>query len=123
MRYRLEYMIENYPPPRPRYSRDIPVRSYPDDHERMTRARQVAEALLAPKPPATEKPSVDRPDRPSRVLETASPPPAPPEAIKEAASPEPPIQATIPSAHFAEIRSWLKYGMTRAQVAEVYRDP
>jgi hypothetical protein len=29
----------------------------------------------------------------------------------------------IPPAHFARIRSWVKYGMTLAQVAEVYKVP
>ena len=29
----------------------------------------------------------------------------------------------IPLAHFAPIRSWVKYGMTLAQVAEVYKVP
>ena len=116
-------MIENHSPRRPGYGRDSSARPYPDDRERMTRARQAAEALFAAKPPATEKPSVDRSAHPPRVLETASPPPAPGEAIEEAASPEPPMPATIPAAHFARIRSWLKYGMTMAQVAEIYRVP
>jgi len=29
--------------------------------------------------------------------------------------------SAIPRAHFARIRSWVKYSMTIAQVAEVYR--
>jgi len=29
----------------------------------------------------------------------------------------------IPPAYFARIRSWVKYGMTLAQVAEVYKVP
>lgn len=33
------------------------------------------------------------------------------------------LPAAIPAVHFARIRSWVKYGMTFAQVAEVYRVP
>jgi len=87
----------------------------------MSRARQAAEALFAAKPPVTEKPSVDQPDRQQRVLETALPAPVPREVIEVAISPEPPMP--IPPAHFVRIRSWVKYGMTFAQVAEVYRVP
>ena len=85
----------------------------------MSRARQTAEALFAAKSSATEKPAVDQPARPPRVLETA--PPAPREVIEAAISPEPPMP--IPPADFARVRSWVKYGMTLAQVAEIYRVP
>jgi len=124
MRYCVrEYMSENHPPHRPGYGRDSSARPYPDDRERMVRARQAAEALFAPTPPVTEKSSVDQPARQPRVLETA-PPPAPREAIKAAAvSPEPPMPTSIPAAQVARIRSWVKYGMTLAQVAEVYKIP
>jgi hypothetical protein len=33
---------------------------------------------------------------------------------------EPPITREIPRSEFARIRAWMKYGMTVAQVAEVY---
>ena len=116
-----KYMSENHPPRRPGYGRDTSARPYPDDRERMAQARQAAEALFTPTPPVTEKLSVDQPARQPRVLETA-PPPARREAIKVAAvSPEPPMP--IPPAYFARIRSWVKYGMTLAQVAEVYKVP
>jgi hypothetical protein len=116
-----KYMSENHPPRRPGYDRDTSARPYPDDRERMARARQAAEALFTPTPAVTEKLSVDQPARQPRVLETA-PPPARREAIKVAAvSPEPPMP--IPPAHLARIRSWVKYGMTLAQVAEVYKVP
>jgi hypothetical protein len=32
----------------------------------------------------------------------------------------PPGKAVIPAAHAVRIRAWLKYGMTMAQVAEMY---
>jgi hypothetical protein len=116
-----KYMSENHLPRRPGYGRDTSARPYPDDRERMARARQAAEALFTPTPPVTEKLSVDQPARQPRVLETA-PPPARREAIKVAAvSPEP--RMPLPPAHFARIRSWVKYGMTLAQVAEVYKVP
>jgi hypothetical protein len=90
----------------------------------MSRARQAAEALFAAKPPVTEKPSIHQPDRQPRVLETALPAPVPREVSEAAVSLEPPmLPAAIPAVHFARIRSWVKYGMTFAQVAEVYRVP
>jgi hypothetical protein len=121
MRYCVrEYMIENHPPRRPGYGRESSGRPYPDDRERMSRARQTAEALFAAKPPVTEKPSSDdQPDRQPRLLETALPAPVPCEVIEVSISPEPPI----PAAQVARIRTWVKYGMTLAQVAEVYKIP
>lgn len=90
----------------------------------MSRARQAAEALFAAKPPVTAKPSIHQPDRQPRDLETALPAPVPSEVSEAAVSPEPPmLPAAIPAVHFARIRSWVKYGMTFAQVAEVYRVP
>jgi hypothetical protein len=116
-------MIDNHPSGRPGYGRDSSARPYPDDRERMTRARQAAEALFTPKPPTTEKTSIDQPVRQPRVLETA-PPPVQREVTEAAVSPKPPmLSAAIPAAHFARIRSWVKYGMTIAQVAEIYRVP
>jgi hypothetical protein len=97
-----------------------------DDRERVTRARQTAEALFAPKPQVAEPtvsgslapagPSVRKP----RVLGIASPAPSRPEAVEPAVSAERRIKPTIPASQFARIRSWVKYGMTPAQVAEVY---
>jgi hypothetical protein len=115
-------MIGNQPPRWSGYGRDDSARPYPDDRERMSRARQAAEALFAAKPPVTEKPSIHQPDRQPRVLETALPAPVPREVSEAAVSPEPPmLPAAILAMHF--IRSWVKYGMTFAQVAEVYRVP
>jgi hypothetical protein len=96
-----------------------------DDRERITRARQAAEALFASKPPVGS-PSVpqtvtaDQSARKPRVLGII-PPPAlvrhdqPPGLV----SPAPP-RVEIPRSQFPGIRTWIKYGMTVAQVAEVY---
>jgi hypothetical protein len=49
--------------------------------------------------------------------------PAKPVKPKEAPppiSPDPQTQREIPRSQFARIRIWVKYGMTAAQVAEVY---
>jgi hypothetical protein len=107
-------MSENHPPRRHGYGRDNPARPFPDDRERIGRARQAAEALFAPKPPLAGNPSPDQSTRQPRVLNTASSPPAQREATKAAVSPEPPA---VPAAHFARIRARMKYGMTVAQVA------
>jgi hypothetical protein len=99
-----------------------------DDRERITRARQAAEALFASKPPvgapsAAESPMPD--DRQMahkpRVLGITSPPaPVRHEAVEVPVSPEPPAARAIPRSEFARIRAWVKYGMKVAQVAEVY---
>ncbi len=44
-------------------------------------------------------------------------------AREEAASPtraDPARKPVIPATHAARIRAWMKYGMTAAQVAEIY---
>jgi hypothetical protein len=99
-----------------------------DDRERITRARQAAEALFTPKPPvsppsaaesstAGHQPTVHKP----RVLGITSPPaPVPQPAVEALVSPGPPSTREIPRAEFARIRAWMKYGMKTAQVAEVY---
>ena len=95
-----------------------------DDRERTTRARQVAEALFASKP--VTSPSVpqtvtdDQAVRKPRVLGIIPPsrstrqdqPPSP-------VAPAPPT-VEIPRSQFPRIRTWIKYGMSVAQVAQVY---
>jgi len=100
-----------------------------NDRERITRARQAAEALFAPKQQITEQPVVDtlpladQSVRKPRVLATSSPPvpidveAEPPAAGRGKARPE------IPVAKLAYIRVLVKYGMTVAQVAQVYGVP
>jgi hypothetical protein len=97
-----------------------------DDRARITRARQAAEALFAPKRPVTEQSVLNSPPaaepRKARILATSPPAPAPIEVEKT----EPPIpleeraRPEIPVSKFAHIRALVKYGMTVSQVAEVY---
>jgi hypothetical protein len=93
-----------------------------DDRERITRARQAAEALFAAKPPVSV-PSVadaaaDQSPRKPRVLRVTSPPSTDVAEVK--ASLEPASTPPISPAHFARIRTWMRYGMTIAEVAAVY---
>jgi hypothetical protein len=94
-----------------------------DDLERITRARQAAEALFTSKPPVS-RPSVpdaasaDLSQRKPRVLRIVSPPAIRLEGVKAPVSREP--QPAIPPSHFSRIRTLVKYGMTITQVAEVY---
>jgi hypothetical protein len=96
-----------------------------DDRERITRARQAAEALFAPKQPEAGQsasgpsPSAEQPARKPRVLGTASAAPVRQEAEAEdscahQAKPE------IPVSQYARIRALVTYGMTVSQVAELY---
>jgi hypothetical protein len=100
-----------------------------DDRERITRARQAAEALFAPKPQVTGPsvsnplPSADQSARKPRVLAT-SPAPAPApldvEEVGTPVNPEEQVRPEIPVSKFAHIRTLVKYGMTVSQVADVY---
>jgi hypothetical protein len=96
-----------------------------DDRERITRARQAAEALFTAKAPVSE-PSVpdsapaDQSVRKPRVLRITSS--AAPVRHEEFETPIVPDQQTtrgIPPSQFARIRTLVKYGMTGSQVAEV----
>ena len=99
-----------------------------DDRERITRARQAAEALFTPKRQITEQSVADAPPagpaaRKPRVL-----------AISPAAARydpgEPPLSGPkqwqaapeIPASEFARICTWVKYGMTVSQVYGVAVD-
>jgi hypothetical protein len=96
-----------------------------DDRDRITRARQAAEALFAPKRPVTEQsvfdssPAAD--SRKARILATSPQAPAPLKVEKA----EPPVRLEqqarpeIPVSKFAHIRALVKYGMKPFQVAEV----
>ena len=98
-----------------------------DDRERVARARQTAEALFTPKRQTAEptvsgsQPPADPPARKPRVLGISSPPPADGrEAVEPPVSADQRIMPKVPPSQFARIRSWVKYGMTPAQVAKVY---
>jgi hypothetical protein len=95
-----------------------------DDRERITRARQAAEALFAPKRPVAEQSVLNSPAaEPRKARRLATSPPAP--ALLEEAEPrvrlvEEQARPEIPVSKFAHIRALVKYGMTVSQVAEVY---
>ena len=96
-----------------------------DDRQQITRAREAAEALFRPKrqliePSAPETPpaAVSLPRKP-RVLTIASP--APVHGEREApASAKQQMTPEIPRSQFDRVRTWVKYGMTARQAAEVY---
>ena len=95
-----------------------------DDRQQITRAREAAEALFAPKRPipklAIKSPSpAEASVRKPRIL-SISPSPPPDEKAEPAIPPTPPVTPAIPKSEVARIRTWLKYGMTIAQAAAVY---
>ena len=98
-----------------------------DDRERVSRARQAAEALFTSKPPVIDPPGpeplppAEEPTRKPRVLRIISPAaPVTHEVVEPPARPAPPARRAIPRSQFAGIRTWVKYGMTVTEVAEVY---
>jgi hypothetical protein len=97
-----------------------------DDRERITSARQAAEALFTPKPQPVEPsvsdpaPSAERPARKPRVLPMLSPAPVRSKEIAAPVNPGPRTTRQIPRSHHARIRTWVNYGLTIPQVAEVY---
>jgi hypothetical protein len=97
-----------------------------DDCERITSARLAAEALFTPKPRPPDPsvsgsvPSAERPARKPRVLRTLSPAPVRNEDVPAPVDPEPRTTRQIPRSHHARIRTWVNYGLTIPQVAEVY---
>jgi hypothetical protein len=108
-------------------NRSQPPQPRGDDRERITRARQAAEALFTSKPPvseplASESPTPDDPSsRKPRVLRIIlSAAPVRQEVVEAPVSREPPSTPAVPRSQFARIRALVKYGMAVAQVAEVY---
>jgi hypothetical protein len=106
-----------------------PRQPYPsdDDRERIARAREAAEALFAAKPaiaeaaPVPTGPEPAPPVRKPRVLSAVPPLPAhpdPPPAPRGRRQPRP--RALVPRSQHARIRTWVEYGMSAAEVAEVY---
>jgi hypothetical protein len=99
-----------------------------DDRDRITnKARREAEALFTAKPPS-RKSAVSHPQTPveqaarkPRILRALSTAPVRHQEGAAQVSTEPPITPIqIPSSQFARIRTWVKYGMTAAQVAGTY---
>jgi len=95
-----------------------------DDRERIVQARQAAEALFTK--PQVGMPSVSEL---GKTAKTAGKPrvlpmisrvvPVLPDEAETAIAPSPPA-GEIPGSQLARIRGWVKYGMTIAQVAQVY---
>jgi hypothetical protein len=96
------------------------------DGEPTTSARQIAEALFAPKRSPTPEPmGEDTPPsgvsvRKPRVLTISSITPIHHGKPAAPSSPKEPVTPEIPRSQFARIRAWAQYGMTAGQVAEVY---
>jgi len=96
-----------------------------DDHERITRARQTAEALSTSKllvsaPSVADTAPADQSVRKPRVLSIISTASARHVELETPVNPEPQTTPAIPASDFARIRTWVKYGMTVPQVAKVY---
>jgi hypothetical protein len=97
-----------------------------DDRERITKARQAAEALFTPKPQLTEQsvpeslPTADHPARKPRILAISPATSRDREAVKTPASLKQQTVRGIPVSQFQRIRTWVKYGMTVPQVALFY---
>jgi len=99
-----------------------------DDRERITRARQAADALFTSKPPVGEPlapesvtPGDHQSARKPRVLRIIAP--AAPVRHEEVVAPvsrKKQVKPKIPVSQIARIRAWTKYGMTVSEVAEVY---
>jgi hypothetical protein len=103
--------------------------TYPngDERERLARAREAAEALFTPKPPTEAEPASATPTadeqlaRRPRIFAIVPPAPAQPAQSALAPARRPPRRPRgIPKAQHARIRTWVEYGMTAAEVAEVY---
>ena len=97
------------------------------DRQQVESARRAAEALFAPKRPAIESAtpdpalSADRSPRKPRILSATEMQPPQLDKGKPFVGPEPIIpRQQIPTSHLARIRTWLKYGMTVRQAADVY---
>jgi hypothetical protein len=96
------------------------------DRERTTSARQAAEALFSPKRQVTDQsvPDAMPPGGPSarkpRILRALPPEPVRQQQGEAPGSSEPRMTTEIPNSQFANIRAWVKYGMTAAQVAAIY---
>ena len=109
------------------------------DREKIDRARQNAEDLFKPRPqpepvdtvapaensvPSTEsqprrQPRIFRvlPAVPAKAAEVETPAPPKPTRLRRTATRE---TGTIPASQFGRIRTLTSYGMTEAQVAELY---
>ena len=96
-----------------------------DDRERISKARQAAEALFTSQSPVSgpsdpDSPPADQSARKPSVLAIAPMAPVRRDDVETPIIPEPQATREIARPQFARIRTLVKYGMTVAQVAEVY---
>jgi hypothetical protein len=97
-----------------------------DDREQITNARRAAEALFTPKRQPAERsvsdsaPSAEQSARKPRALPILSRAPVRNEEVAAPANPEPRTTHEVPRSHHARVRTWVNYGLTIPQVAEVY---
>jgi hypothetical protein len=95
----------------------------PHDRNRISRARQAAEALFTSKPtvspPAVQQIAPADSVRKPRVPVIVPAAPVGVEAIRPGVRPEQQMPRAIPRSQFARIHALVKYGMTVAQVAAV----
>jgi hypothetical protein len=97
-----------------------------DDREPITSSRRAAEALFTPKRQPAEpsvsdpEPSAEQPAPKPRVLSILSPAPVRNEEVAAPVNPAPRTTRQIPRSEHARIQTWVKYGLTIPQVAEVY---
>jgi hypothetical protein len=96
------------------------------DRERITNARRAAEELFRPKSepsretvPDALAPGEQAPRKP-RILPVSPAVPIRAAAVETPVTRKPPAMPEIPASQYARIRTWVKYGMTAADVAQVY---
>lgn len=113
-------------------SADLHQSSSPRGYVDINRARQAAEALFTPQKPLAEAPasgsmgSAQQNVRKPRILSAVREQPATLQATN--AEPNKPSRQRkirrprkrVPVSHLARLRTWLKYGMTVRQAADVY---
>lgn len=95
------------------------------DRDRVVSARQAAEALFTPKPQTAKQPEVtpgspENRQRQPRVLGISSPEPRREKDVEPLRPTPATTQKRIADLEAARVRTWVKYGMTISQVAEVY---
>ena len=125
-------MSENRHSDRPDYASAKFHPSSPSSHEDANRARQGAEALFTPKRPIAD-PTLDSTGstqqnaRKPRILSAVREPlPVIQAAHRERT--KPPVvehetrrpRKRVPASHLARVRTWLNYGMTINQAADMY---
>jgi hypothetical protein len=97
----------------------LPIQSRPhhrgDYRDRIASARQAAEALFAPKPKPSEASAAAPPPPTKQAIPTSPPDPGEQAEVPASSAPLP----SIPKAQMARIRTWLRYGMTISQIAEI----